>query len=93
MNLEIGMTAPNFSLKNNLGMLKNNKNYLGNKLVLYFYPKDNNPGCTKESCRFRDLNSEINNLNCNILGISADDKDSHLNFINVFNNLCKLYIF
>ena len=43
MNLEIGMTAPNFSLKNNLGKLRNNKNYLGNKLVLYFYPKDNTP--------------------------------------------------
>ena len=85
MNLEIGMTAPNFSLKNNLGKLRNNKNYLGNKLVLYFYPKDNTPGCTKESCRFRDLNAELKKLNCNILGISADDKDSHLNFINDFN--------
>ena len=61
MNLEIGMTAPNFSLKNNLGKLRNNKNYLGNKLVLYFYPKDNTPGCTKESCRFRDLNAELKN--------------------------------
>ena len=85
MNLEIGMAAPNFSLKNNLGKLRNNKNYLGNKLVLYFYPKDNTPGCTKESCRFRDLNAELKKLNCNILGISADDKDSHLNFINDFN--------
>ena len=85
MNLKIGMTAPNFSLKNNLGKLRNNKNYLGNKLVLYFYPKDNTPGCTKESCRFRDLNAELKKLNCNILGISADDKDSHLNFINDFN--------
>ncbi len=85
MNLKIGMTAPNFSLKNNHGKLKNNQLYLGNKLVLYFYPKDNTPGCTKESCRFRDLNSEINKLNCNIVGISADDIDSHLDFINDFN--------
>lgn len=85
MNLEKGMMAPKFSLKNNLGKLKNNENFLGNKLVLYFYPKDNTPGCTKESCRFRDLNLDIKKLNCNILGISADDKDSHLNFINEYN--------
>ena len=85
MNLKTGMIAPNFSLKNNQGKLKNNKLYLGKKLVLYFYPKDNTPGCTKESCRFRDLNSEINKLNCNIVGISADGKKSHLDFINDFN--------
>ena len=85
MNLKKGMMAPNFSLKNNLGKLKDNKVYQGKKLVLYFYPKDNTPGCTKESCRFRDLNAEINKLNCNIVGISADDKDSHLGFINDFN--------
>ena len=85
MNLKIGMTAPNFSLKNNLGKLKDNQVYLGKKLVLYFYPKDNTPGCTKESCRFRDLNAEIYKLNCNIVGISADDKESHLSFINDFN--------
>ena len=85
MNLKTGMIAPNFSLKNNQGKLKNNQLYLGKKLVLYFYPKDNTPGCTKESCRFRDLNSEINNLNCNIVGISADGKESHLDFINYFN--------
>lgn len=84
MNLKTGMIAPNFSLKNNQGKLKNNQLYLGKKLVLYFYPKDNTPGCTKESCRFRDLNSEINKLNCNIVGISADDKESHLEFINDF---------
>ena len=85
MKLKTGMIAPNFSLKNNQGKLKNNQLYLGKKLVLYFYPKDNTPGCTKESCRFRDLNSEINKLNCNIVGISADGKKSHLNFINDFN--------
>ena len=85
MNLKTGMIAPNFSLKNNQGKLKNNQLYLGKKLVLYFYPKDNTPGCTKESCRFRDLNSEINNFNCNIVGISADGKESHLDFINDFN--------
>jgi len=94
MNLEKGMMAPKFSLKNNLGKLKNNENFLGNKLVLYFYPKDNTPGCTKESCRFRDLNLDIKKLNCNILGISADDKDSHLNFINEYNlnfELCDIF--
>ena len=85
MNLKTGMISPNFSLKNNQGKLKNNQLYLGKKLVLYFYPKDNTPGCTKESCRFRDLNSEINKLNCNVVGISADGAESHLDFINDFN--------
>ena len=85
MNLEKGMIAPNFLLKNNLGNFKDNKIYLGKKLILYFYPKDNTPGCTKESCRFRDLNSEIKTLNCNIVGISADDMNTHIDFINDFN--------
>ena len=61
MDLEIGMKAPNFSLKNHRGEKKINKNYQGKKLVIYFYPKDDTPGCTKESCRFRDINSEFNN--------------------------------
>ena len=85
MNLEKGMIAPNFLLKNNLGNFKDNKIYLGKKLILYFYPKDNTPGCTKESCRFRDLNSEIKILNCNIVGISADNMNTHMDFINDFN--------
>jgi len=85
MDLEIGMKAPNFSLNNQKGVKKINKNYDGKKLVIYFYPKDDTPGCTKESCKFRDLNLELNNLNCEVIGISADGKESHIEFINKFN--------
>ena len=85
MDLEIGMKAPDFSLNNHKGEKKINKNYQGKKLVIYFYPKDDTPGCTKESCRFRDINSEFNNLNCEIVGVSGDGKKSHLEFIEKFD--------
>ena len=85
MDLEIGMKAPNFSLNNHKDVNKINKNYEGKKLVIYFYPKDDTPGCTKESCKFRDLNFELNNLNTETIGVSADGKESHIDFINKFN--------
>ena len=85
MDLEIGMKAPNFSLNNHRGEKKINKNYQGKKLVIYFYPKDHTPGCTKESCRFRDINFEFNNLNCEVVGVSGDGKKSHLEFIEKFD--------
>ncbi len=85
MNLKIGMHAPKFSLNNHEGLNRNNENYLGKNLIIYFYPKDDTPGCTKESCKFRDLNFELNQLNCNVIGVSADDMNSHLEFINKFN--------
>lgn len=85
MNLKIGMDAPKFSLNNHEGLNRKNENYLGKNLIIYFYPKDDTPGCTKESCRFRDLNFELNQLNCNVIGVSADDMNSHLEFINKFS--------
>ena len=85
MDLEIGMKAPNFSLNNHKGEKKINKNYKGKKLVIYFYPKDDTPGCTKESCKFRDINFELNNLNCEVVGVSGDGKESHLEFIDKFD--------
>jgi Peroxiredoxin len=85
MNLKIGMKAPNFSLKNDEGLERNLKKYKGNKLIIFFYPKDNTPGCTKESCKFRDINKELNDYNCYVIGVSADNKDSHQDFIKNFN--------
>lgn len=82
---KIGDKIPNFKIPLSNGNSLDSKDIKDKKYVLYFYPKDNTPGCTKESCRFRDLNSEIKNLNCNIVGISADGKESHLDFINDFN--------
>ena len=59
--------------------------YLGkNHLVLFFYPKDDTPGCTKESCSFRDLEAEFEKFNGKILGVSPDDTVSHIGFIEKF---------
>ena len=82
MNLKTGMIAPNFSLKNNQGKLKNNQLYLGKKLVLYFYPKDNTPGCTTEAKDFSSKIREFKKLNTEVIGISKDSIETHLKFIN-----------
>jgi len=55
--------------------------YLGNYLVIYFYPKDDTPGCTKEACSFRDFNKDIEELGAKIIGISKDNVKSHNKFI------------
>ena len=85
MVLEIGMKAPDFSLNNDSGEKKINANYYGKKLVIYFYPKDDTPGCTKESCKFRDINFELNKLDCEVVGVSADGEKSHVEFIKKFD--------
>lgn len=83
--LEIGCKAPDFSLLDN-----NNKNhtlsdYQGQWLVLFFYPKDNTPGCTVEACQFRDYYAEISATDTKILGVSTDSVDSHSKYINKQN--------
>ena len=77
----IGKKAPSFHLKNQDGQSVKLNDFKGRYLVLFFYPKDNTPGCTKESCRFRDLKAEFNALDCDILGISGDSEASHQKFI------------
>ncbi len=77
----IGKKAPSFKLNNQDGESIQLKDYKGRYLVIFFYPKDNTPGCTSESCRFRDLKSEFAALECDILGVSADGEASHLKFI------------
>lgn len=57
----------------------------GNKIVLYFYPKDNTPGCTQEACDFRDVNEEIENLGAKIIGISADSNTTHQSFVKKYS--------
>ena len=102
MPFEIGQRAPAFELK-----VDNNKtvtldDYQGKKLVLYFYPADDTPGCTLESCGFRDYYSEIKKLGAEILGVSQNDLDSHKRFKTKYSlsfdlgadedgNVCKLY--
>ncbi|MBP7767333.1 peroxiredoxin [Candidatus Saccharibacteria bacterium] len=71
------MKAPDFTLKDQDGNVKTNNDFLGKWLVLYFYPKDDTPGCTVEACSLRDANDELIDLGAEIVGVSKDDSDSH----------------
>lgn len=75
-----GETAPNFSLIDQSHQTHTLKNYAGKWLVLYFYPKDDTPGCTKEACSFRDDLTQLEKLGAKVIGISVDDTDSHTKF-------------
>src|SRR5258708_1774932 len=70
--LAVGDPAPAFSLPGNDGKTYSLKDYAGKKMVLYFYPKDQTPGCTKEACAFRDRNEEIKAQGAAVFGINAD---------------------
>ena len=80
-----GKKAPAFTLEGTDGGKHSIKDYLGKKVVIYFYPRDNTPGCTKESCGFRDLNKDLADLNTVVLGVSKDSLKSHDKFIADFN--------
>ena len=79
--LQIGTKAPNFTLTNENGESISLSNYLGQKVVVYFYPKDNTPGCTKQACAFRDAYEGFKEQNVVVIGISKDNEKSHANFI------------
>ena len=74
------MQAPDFKLEDQDGKIKTLKDFEGKWLVLYFYPKDDTPGCTVEACSLRDANDELISLGANVVGISKDDQDSHRKF-------------
>ena len=74
------MKAADFSLTDQDGVTKTLQDYAGKWLVLYFYPKDDTPGCTVEACSLRDANDELIDLGANVVGISKDDTDSHRKF-------------
>ncbi len=78
--LKIGDKAPNFSLLNQNGKKVFLKDYIGKKIVLYFYPKDMTSGCTKEGCDFRDHIKIFEKHNTVVLGISCDSVESHKKF-------------
>jgi len=85
MSISIGDTCPSFSLQNQHGKIINIQDYIGSKnLVIFFYPKDNTPGCTKEACSFRDAMQDLNNLDCEVFGVSADSVTSHKKFADQF---------
>lgn len=75
-----GDIAPGFSLNDANGKTHYLSDYAGKYLVLYFYPKDDTPGCTKEACHFRDDMSQLEKLGAHVVGISVDNSDSHADF-------------
>lgn len=78
--LEIGKKAPDFKLKDQDGRERKLSDYKGKSIVLYFYPKDDTPGCTKEACSFRDNFARFKNEGIEVLGVSIDDESSHTKF-------------
>lgn len=78
--LKAGDKAPSFSLKNTSGETVKLSDFKGKKLVLYFYPKDLTPGCTKEACAFRDDYAKLRKRGVEVVGVSADDQTSHQKF-------------
>ncbi len=84
MNLEVGSKAPNFSAPNQKGETKSLADYSGKKLVLYFYPKDDTPGCTAEACNLRDNYKVLLNQGFEILGVSPDNEAKHQKFIDKY---------
>ena len=80
-----GSQASDFKLQGSDGKTHSLLDYRGKTLVIYFYPRDDTPGCTKESCSFRDLKSDFDSLDTIILGVSNDSLASHDKFIAKFN--------
>lgn len=81
----LGEKAPAFKLNDQKGQTHQLSDYQGKWVVLFFYPRDNTPGCTKEACQFRDQTNAFSNASAVILGISPDDEASHQNFATKFN--------
>ena len=83
--LKIGDKAPNFTLENKDGQRVSLNDFLGKRVVLYFYPKDNTPGCTKQACAFAGLYSEFEKRGVVVIGISKDSVASHIKFAEKYN--------
>ncbi len=85
MALSEGITAPNFTSKDDSGNAVSLADFEGKTVVLYFYPKDDTPGCTKQACSFRDAYAEYNGKDMVVLGVSQDDETSHQAFKEKFS--------
>lgn len=85
MALNVGDPAPEFSLPDADGNLVSLADLKGQRVVLYFYPRDNTPGCTKEACSFRDAYPQYQSQNVVVLGVSTDDAKSHGKFIQKYS--------
>ncbi len=82
--LEAGAIAPIFSAKDQEGKDVKLDEYLGRKVILYFYPKDDTPGCTAEACAFRDNLPKFQKIGVDVLGVSVDDERKHRKFADKF---------
>ena len=85
MALKEGDIVPNFKAKTQSGEKFELSNYIGKPLVIYFYPKDNTPGCTTQACSFRDQYQDFQDLGAEVIGISGDTEDSHDKFAQKHN--------
>jgi peroxiredoxin Q/BCP len=85
MPLAVGTDAPAFTAKDTNGNTVSLSDFAGKTVVLYFYPKDDTPGCTKQACSFRDAQSEYQSKDVVILGVSADDEVAHQAFTQKYN--------
>mgnify|MGYP002802879266 FL=1 len=83
--LEAGMQAPAFTLADKDGKMVSLSDFLGKKVVLYFYPKDNTPGCTRQACAFAAAYGEFEKKNAVVIGISKDSVTSHEKFAEKYN--------
>ena len=83
--LEAGMQAPAFTLADKDGRMVSLSDFLGKKVVLYFYPKDNTPGCTRQACAFAAAYGEFEKKNAVVIGISKDSVSSHEKFAEKYN--------
>jgi len=84
MALQIGDAAPSFSLPDQDGQMVNLADLAGQRVVIYFYPKDDTPGCTKEACNFRDQWNAFKQHGIQVIGISKDNAASHTKFIDKY---------
>jgi thioredoxin-dependent peroxiredoxin len=83
--LSVGEKAPAFSTKDQDGKTVKLSDFKGRKVALYFYPKDDTPGCTKEACSFRDAWAQLKRRKVAVLGVSVDDEKSHRKFADKFS--------
>jgi peroxiredoxin Q/BCP len=85
MMLQVGEPAPEFEARDGVGATVRLSDLRGRPIVLYFYPKDDTPGCTKEACGFRDEYTALQDAGAVLLGVSPDDEESHRKFAAKFN--------
>ena len=83
--LEVGMKAPNFTLKDKDGREVSLSDFLGKKVIVYFYPKDNTPGCTRQACAFAGAYKQFAEKNVEVIGIIKDSVSSHVKFAEKFS--------